>query len=98
MTPRQLQIAVVMDAMPKLYNYWQTARIFVVENWRNAKAMIKIKSWHPFRRMKGNLITLFVRLWGRGATHKLKRPIRRYLKQIPTAPSETKKQSVSQVK
>jgi len=84
MTPRQLQVAVMLEAMPKLYNHWQTIRIFVDENWRSAKASFRLRSWHPLRRIKTTLITLVVRIWGRGVTRKMKRPIRDYLKEIPS--------------
>jgi radical SAM superfamily enzyme YgiQ (UPF0313 family) len=83
-TPRQLQVAVMLEAMPKLYNHWQTFRIFVDENWRSAKASFRLRSWHPLRRTKTTLITLVVRIWGWGVTRKMKRPIKAYLREIPS--------------
>jgi radical SAM superfamily enzyme YgiQ (UPF0313 family) len=91
MTPRQLQVAVMLEAMPKLYNHWQTLRIFVNENWRSAKAALRLRSWHPLRRAKTTLITLVVRVWGRGVTRRMKRPIRAYLMKIPSADSHAQK-------
>jgi len=82
MTARQLQIAVMLEAMPKLYSYWQTVKIFIVNNWKIATGFLRRRHWHPFREFKINLITLFARLWGRTATRKMKKPIREYLKQI----------------
>jgi len=84
MTPRQLQVAVMLEAMPKLYNHWQTFRIFVDENWRSAKASFRLRSWHPLRRIKTTLFTLVVRIWGWGVTRKMKRPMRAYLQELPS--------------
>jgi radical SAM superfamily enzyme YgiQ (UPF0313 family) len=86
-SPRQLQVAVMLEAMPKLYNHWQTLRILINENWRSAKAAFRLRSWHPIRRVKTTLITFVVRIWGRAVTRKMKRPIRTYLAQIPPVDS-----------
>ncbi len=86
MAARQLQVAVMLEAMPKLYNHWQTLRIFVDENWRNTKAAFRMRSWHPVRRIKTTLVTLVVRIWGRRVTRKMKQPIKAYLRRIPSAP------------
>ena len=83
MPARQLQIAVMLDAMPRLYNFGQTLKIFIVNNLRTATGLFSRRSWHPLREFKGNFITLFARMWGNGATKKMKKPIREYLKQIP---------------
>jgi anaerobic magnesium-protoporphyrin IX monomethyl ester cyclase len=82
-TPRQLQVAVMLDAMPKLYGYWRTARIFAIDNWTNVTASFRPRTWHPIRRFKASLLTLAARIWGRHATHKMKKPIRSYLNSIP---------------
>jgi radical SAM superfamily enzyme YgiQ (UPF0313 family) len=88
MTPKQLQVSVMLDAMPKLYNHWQTLKIFTVQNLQIVKGLFKIKTWHPIRSAKSSIITLFVRIWGRYTTKKMKKPIRNYLSQIPISTSE----------
>ena len=88
MNPRQLQVAVMLEAMPKLYNHWQTFRIFINENWRSAKAAFRLRSWHPLRRTKTTLITLIVRIWGRSVARKMRRPIKAYLHKIPSADTQ----------
>jgi anaerobic magnesium-protoporphyrin IX monomethyl ester cyclase len=93
MTPRQLQVAVMLDAMPTLYNHWQTLRIFIMDNYWNALGFFKIKTWHPLRRVKTTFETLIVRVWGRGATRKMKKPIRDYLKRIPVISSKLKQKN-----
>lgn len=90
MTPRQLQIAVMMEAMPRLYNYWQTMRIFAIDNWRTALSSFKLKNWHPIRRSKNSLLTLLVRIWGRRVSVKMRKPIRQYLKEIPVTSSDSR--------
>lgn len=81
MTPFQLQVAVLLEAMPKLYNLWQTARIFVINNWRLVTGFLR-PNWHPIREMKRNVYTLLVRLWGKYATWRAKKPVRKYLQEI----------------
>jgi radical SAM superfamily enzyme YgiQ (UPF0313 family) len=93
MTPRQLQIAVMMEAMPKLYNYWQTLKIFAIDNWRTARGSFRLRSWHPIRRTKNSLITLIVRIWGRRVSIKMRRPIKKYIRQIPVLTSESREQN-----
>jgi len=83
MTPRQLQVAVMLKAMPRLYGFWRTARIFAVDNWANAMASFRPRTWHPIRRFRASLLTLIARIWGRYATRKIKKPIRHYLNSIP---------------
>jgi anaerobic magnesium-protoporphyrin IX monomethyl ester cyclase len=83
MTPRQLQAAVMLEAMPKLYGYWRTARVFAVDNWAIASSSFRPKTWHPIRRYKALLLTMAARIWGKYATHKMKKPIRSYLDSIP---------------
>ncbi len=95
MTPRQLQVAVMLDAMPKLYNYWQTMRILAADNWHIAKAFFSFESWHPVRKAKSSLLTLLARLWGRQATRRMRQPIRNYLSQIPTSAPERQKETSS---
>ncbi len=88
MSARQLQIAVMLEAMPKLYNYWQTLMIFIDDSWRTAKGFFRIRSWHPIRRTKNTVMTLFVRIWGRRVAIKMKKPIRNYLREIPVLSSD----------
>jgi radical SAM superfamily enzyme YgiQ (UPF0313 family) len=89
MTPRQLQIAVMLEAMPKLYNYSQTLKIFTVDSWRTVKASFKLKNWHPIRRVKGTILTLVVRIWGRRVSVKMRKPIKNYIQEIPVLTSES---------
>lgn len=88
MTPRQLQVSVMLDAMPKLYNNWQTMKIFAVDNLRTARGFFRIRSWHPIRRTKNSILTLLVRIWGHHITHRMKKPIRNYISQIPAMSAE----------
>lgn len=82
MTPRQLQIAVMLDAMPRMYGLWLTLRIFMLNNIRIGLALLKGR-WHPFREFKSNLDTLVVRVWGKGITRKMNKTIKGYIDQIP---------------
>jgi len=89
MTARQLQIAVMLDAMPRLYNRGQTLKIFIDNNVRTARGLFSLRRWHPIQELKANFLTLLARTWGRGATRKMRKPIREYLKQIPLLPFKT---------
>jgi radical SAM superfamily enzyme YgiQ (UPF0313 family) len=91
MTPRQLQIAVMLDAMPKLYNYSQTLKIFIVDSWRTVKSSFKFRDWHPIRRSKGTLLTLVARIWGRRVSIKMRKPIKKYIREIPVLTSEPRR-------
>jgi radical SAM superfamily enzyme YgiQ (UPF0313 family) len=90
MNPRQLQIAVMMEAMPKLYNYWQTMKIFTYDNWRTALSSFTFRNWHPIRRTKNSLLTLVVRIWGRRVSVKMRKPIQKYLTQLPVSSTESR--------
>lgn len=83
MTARELQIAVMLQAMPNVYNYWQTIKIFVANNWRMGTGFLTRRHWHPSRELRSNFTTLLARLWGWMATRKMKKPIKDYIKQIP---------------
>lgn len=89
MTASQLQIAVMLDAMPKLYRLGQTLRLFIRNNIRTGIGLFSRGRWHPVREFRANLLTLFVRVWGKGAARKMKKPIREYLKQIPPVSART---------
>ena len=82
MSPRQLQVAVMLDAMPRMYGLWLTLRIFILNNLRLGLALFKGR-WHPFREFKSNLHTLAARVWGKSATRKMKKSLRKYIDQIP---------------
>lgn len=82
MTPRQLQVAVILEAMPRMYGIWLTIRIFVINNFQTGLAMLKGR-WHPFREFRSNVETLIARLWGKIATRRIKKPIGRYIEEIP---------------
>ncbi len=83
MTPRQLQIAVMLDAMPKIYGLWLTMKIFILNNFRLSGTIFK--GWRRFvREFRGNLDTLAVRVWGKGAVRKMKKNITKYLEQMPS--------------
>jgi len=83
MTPRQLQIAVMLEAMPRMYGIWLTARIFLSNNIRTGLALFKGR-WHIVRESKNNLHTMLARLWGKIATRKIKKSVKKYLDQIPS--------------
>jgi radical SAM superfamily enzyme YgiQ (UPF0313 family) len=83
MTARQLQIAVMLDAMPKFYSHWQTMKVFIANNWSNFKGLFGRRSWHPVRNLKSTFLTLFARIWGQHATRKMRKPVRQYLHTIP---------------
>lgn len=90
MTARQLQIAVILEAMPRIYGFGQTLKIFIFNNIRIGMGLLKFKRWHPFRDLKGSIITLVARTWGKGATRKMRKPIREYLEQIPMVAEKTR--------
>lgn len=89
-TAIKLQIAVMLYAMPRIYNLGQTLRIFVVNNMRTARAFVSFKRWHPLREFKLSLITLRVRVWANDAVRKMEEPIRKYLKKIPIVHSKAR--------
>jgi hypothetical protein len=74
--------------MPKLYNYSQTLKIFVLDSWRTAKSSFKFRNWHPVRRVKSTLLTLLLRVWGRRVSIKMRKPIKNYIREIPVIASE----------
>jgi len=88
MTARQLQIAVMLEAMPKLYNYGQTAKIFILNNLGIVAGIFRRRKWHPFKDTQKNLFTLFARLWGKRVIRKNKKSVRDYLAQITRLLSE----------
>lgn len=83
MTARQLQVAVMLEAMPWFYNRWQTVKILAANLARTAVRFLRFKTRRPFQELRSSIITLLARRWGKGATRKMKKPIREYLKQIP---------------
>lgn len=83
MSARQLQIAVMLDAMPKFYNIWQTQIIFLQNNWRTFMAMFKSRQWHPWRDTRRNFLTMAARIWGRHNIRKNKKSTKKYLEEIP---------------
>ena len=89
MTARQLQISVMLDAMPKLYRLGKTFRLFIRNNIGTGIGLFSRRRRHPVRELRANLLTFFVRVWGKGATRKMRKPIREYLKQIPLVSSRT---------
>lgn len=86
MTARELQAAVMLDAMPKLYGLLQTIRISTRISIRVAMNLLKGRIRNFRRGVSSGLVTLLARLWGRRATREMIEPIRTYLDRIPTAP------------
>lgn len=82
MTARQLQIAVMLKAMPRLYNLGQTAKIFVLNNLATAAGIFKRRKWHPIKDTKRSRSILLARLWGKWVIWKHKKQAREYLVQI----------------
>jgi radical SAM superfamily enzyme YgiQ (UPF0313 family) len=89
MTASQLQVAVMLEAMPRLYRLGQTLRLFIRNNMRTGIGLFSRRRWHPVREFRANLLTFFVRVWGKGATRKMRKPIREYLKQIHLVSART---------
>lgn len=86
MTARELQVAVMLDAMPKLYGLMQT---FKISTRISVRVGLNLLGGHLRKFGRGvvsGFFTLLARLWGRRAMRKMKAPIRNYLNQIPTAP------------
>jgi len=83
MTPRQLQVAVMLDAMPRMYSLWLTLRIFIINNFRIGMALFKGRRWRPWREFRSSFETLVARIWGKSATRRMKKTIRGYIEQIP---------------
>jgi radical SAM superfamily enzyme YgiQ (UPF0313 family) len=83
MSARQLQIAVMLKAMPKIYSLEQTAKIFILANWASALGRFRRRSWHPLHDLKMNIYTFIARVWGRRAIRKNKKQTREYLESIP---------------
>ncbi len=82
MTARQLQIAVMLDAMPRVYNHWQTYKLLWRNNLQLAWGVLTRKVKHPLINLKGNIETFFARLGGRRAIVKIRPQVTRYLKRI----------------
>jgi len=82
MTASQLQVAVMLDAMPQAYNLWQTYKLLLQNNLRTAWGVVNRKTRHPIINLKGNRTTFFARLAGRMAIKKIRPQFTEYLKRI----------------
>jgi radical SAM superfamily enzyme YgiQ (UPF0313 family) len=80
---RQLQTLVTLDSMIKFYAIGRTARIFIINNIRNLKRSINFNRFRPVKDFRNNLTTLFARIWGNFATRRMKKPIKRYIDDMP---------------
>ncbi len=84
MTARELQVAVMLDAMPKAYGLMQTARISTRISLRLGLDFFKGRYRSYWREIKTGVETMAARVWGKWATQKIKAPIKTYLDDIPT--------------
>lgn len=82
-TARQLQIAVMLKAMPKIYSLHQTMKLFVLGNWELLLGRFRQRKWQPFHELRMNFLTLFARIWGRNKIRQYRKIMRKYLKQLP---------------
>jgi radical SAM superfamily enzyme YgiQ (UPF0313 family) len=88
MSPRQLQVAVMLEAMPKLYNLWQTFKIFTTNGFKIAldawTAMRQHRRWHPLHDAKRNFMTMLLRLAGKITVYRKKKSAKQYARQLPS--------------
>lgn len=82
MTALQLQVAVMLDAMPRVYNLWQTYKLLVLNNLRTAWGVVTRRTKHPRINMRGNIATFFARLGGRIAIKKIRPQVTKYLESL----------------
>lgn len=64
MAPWQLQWAVMLEAMPRVYRRAQTWRLYFASNWRTLRRWFAHRAPHPGIEFKSHLITLILRLNG----------------------------------
>jgi len=79
---RDLQIWVMLKAMPQIYNFWQTLHIFVRGNWRTIRRSLSLKTPHPWAEFRENFVTAGLRLWGQKAIRGIKSDMRNYLSRL----------------
>ncbi len=82
-TAAQLQIAVMLEAMPKAYRLLQTYKLLASNSLRTIGGVLTRKTRHPTLNLKGNLVTFFARLHGRLTLKKIKPQLQEYLREIP---------------
>ncbi|MBU1202907.1 B12-binding domain-containing radical SAM protein [Patescibacteria group bacterium] len=82
MKPWELHAAVMLEAMPKGYNLWQTADIYLVSNWRTFRRWLAHKAPHPKVEFKSHIVTLVLRVVGLNVVMRAKKEARDYLKQL----------------
>ncbi|MBT4849728.1 B12-binding domain-containing radical SAM protein [Candidatus Parcubacteria bacterium] len=79
---RELQVAVVLDAMPKIYNLFQTFRIYLDGNMRTLGRCLSHRAPHPRIEFKSHLGTLAMRLVGFNTVRRVKKDTLKYLETL----------------
>lgn len=78
----ELQAAVMLEAMPRVYNLGQTFRIYLGSNIRTLKRWLTHKAPHPGIEFKSAFVTLILRLVGRDVVRQAKKPAKKYLERL----------------
>jgi len=79
----ELQSAIILEAMPKVYNLGQTMRIYLSSNIRTLRRWLTRQAPHPDIEFKSAFITLILRLVGRDVVRQAKKPAKKYLRSLP---------------
>lgn len=80
--------AVMLEAMPKAYNLWQTVKIFMANGFRIALDFVdslrQHRRWHPFHDARRNALTLLLRIGGKITINRTKKSAKQYARQLPS--------------
>ena len=78
----ELQAAVVLEAMPKIYSRWYTFTIYVSSNIRTIRRWLYRKSAHPIAEFRSNFVTMALRLFGLRVVKKVRDQTKRYVERL----------------
>ncbi len=82
MKPWELQAAVILKAMPAVYNLWQTGWIYLASNFRTLRRWISRRAPHPRTEFKSHAITFVLRVVGLNVVMRARRLSKPYLQQL----------------
>ena len=83
----ELQAAVMLRAMPKVYNLGQTFGIYLSSNFRTLMRWISRRAPHPGLEFQSHFITLVFRLVGRNMVRRVDKPARDYFEELRRSPA-----------
>jgi len=83
----ELQAAVMLRAMPKVYNLGQTLGIYLSSNFRTLVRWINRRAPHPGIEFQSHTITLVLRVVGRNMVRRVGKPARDYFEELRRSPT-----------